>query len=346
MPEPKHILVSRFSSMGDVAMTVPVLKSLLDQNPDIEITYISRPQFAAFFNNIPRLTYFAVDLDKEYRGFGGMIKLYNQLKKQQKFTGFADLHGSLRTKVLRRLFRLSGVKYAYINKGREEKKLLTRYPNKVFKPLKRTIERYADVFRELGLLVNLNNELVKDLWPLTEEISKITGTKDKTWIGISPFAKHDGKIFPLEKMEDVISGLSKQDVTIFLFGGSEPELATCSTWALKYGNVVSVVRKLTMDQELALISHLDVMLSMDSAGMHMASLVGTPAVSIWGATHHYAGFLGFGQSESDIIGNSIECRPCSVYGDKPCFRGDYACLHRIETKTIVEHLNKYTITKS
>jgi len=345
MPEPKHILVSRFSSMGDVAMTVPVLKALLNQYPDVEITYISRPQFAGFFKDIPRLTYFPADLDKEFKGFNGIIKLYNQLKKQQKFIGFADMHGSLRTKVLRRLFRLSGVKYAYINKGREEKKLLTRFPNKVFKPLKRTIERYADVFQELGFTLNLNYELAKDLRPLTEDILKITSNKNKTWIGISPFAKHDGKIFPLEKMEDVISELSKQDLTVFLFGGSESEMAICNTWALKYENVVSVVRKLSMEQELVLISQLDVMLSMDSAGMHLASLVGTPAVSIWGATHHYAGFLGYGQSESDIIGDSIECRPCSVYGDKPCFRGDYACLHRIQTKTVIEHLSKYTTAK-
>ncbi|WP_179413564.1 glycosyltransferase family 9 protein [Mucilaginibacter sp. E4BP6] len=342
MPGPKHILVSRFSSMGDVAMTVPVLKALLDQNPGIEITYVSRPQFAGFFNNIPRLTYFRANLDKEFKGFGGIIKLYNQLKKQQNFAGFADLHGSLRTKVLRRLFRLSGVPYSYINKGREEKKLLTRFPNKILKPLKRTTERYADVFRELGFSLTLSYELVKEPKDLTEDITKITGNKTNTWIGISPFAKHTGKIFPLEKMEDVISELTKQAVTVFLFGGSDSELAICNEWALRYSNVVSVVRKLNIEQELALISQLDVMLSMDSAGMHMASLVGTPVVSIWGATHHFAGFLGYGQSEDDIVADNIECRPCSVYGDKPCFRGDYACLYRIETKTVIEHLSKYT----
>lgn len=341
MPDTKHILVSRFSSMGDVAMTVPVLKALLEQNPDTEITYVSRPQFAAFFKNIPRLTYFSADLDKEFKGFDGMIRLYNQLKKQQQFNYFADLHGSLRTKVLRRLFRLSGVKYAYINKGREEKKLLTRFPKKVLKPLKRTTERYADVFRELGSTLKLDHQLVKDARPLSNEITKTTGDKTNVWVGISPFAKHTGKIFPLEKMEKVIGELSKQDVTIFLFGGSDQEQAICNTWALKYNNVVSVVRKLNLEQELALISQLDVMLSMDSAGMHMASLVGTPVVSIWGATHHFAGFLGYGQLEHDIVADSIECRPCSVYGDKPCFRGDYACLHRIETKTVIEHLNKY-----
>jgi ADP-heptose:LPS heptosyltransferase len=194
MPEPKHLLVLRFSSMGDVAMTVPVVKALLEQNSELQVTFVSRPQFAGFFQHIPRLTYFSANLDKDYKGFIGMLKLFNQLKKQQKLDAFADLHGSLRTKVLRRLFRLSGVKYVYINKGREEKKLLTRFANKILKPLKRTTERYADVFRELGFQLTLDYKLVKKPKTLAEDTTKITGEKDKTWIGISPFAKHAGKI--------------------------------------------------------------------------------------------------------------------------------------------------------
>jgi ADP-heptose:LPS heptosyltransferase len=342
MPELKHILVLRFSSMGDVAMTVPVIKALLDQHPELQVTYVSRPQFAGFFRDIPRLTYFSADLDKDYKGFAGIIKLYNQLKKQGKYGAFADLHGSLRTKVLRNLFRLSGTPYAYIDKGREAKKLLTSFPNKVLKPLKRTVERYADVFRSLSLPVSLDYKLVKSPRSLTDDILKITGDKTSTWIGISPFAKHTGKIYPLEKMEAVISELSKQNVKVFLFGGSAAEQEICREWEAKYANVKSVVRLLSMGQELVLISNLEVMLSMDSAGMHLASLVGTPVVSIWGATHHYAGFLGYGQSEDDIVADDIECRPCSVYGDRPCFRKDYACMHRIETKTVVDRLNKFT----
>jgi ADP-heptose:LPS heptosyltransferase len=96
-----------------------------------------------------------------------------------------------------------------------------------------------------------------------------------------------------------------------------------------------------MQQELMLINQLNVMLSMDSAGMHLASLRGTPVVSIWGATHHYAGFLGYGQSEDNIVSDNIECRPCSVYGNKPCFRKDYACMYNIDSQTVVNSLLKF-----
>lgn len=341
MPGLKHILVARFSSMGDVAMTVPVIKALMDQNPGIQITYVSRPQFAAFFTNIPRLHFFSADLDNEYKGFTGIVKLFNHLKKQETFEAFADLHGSLRTKVLRRLFGLSGVVNAYIDKGREGKKLLTRFPNKVLQPLKRTTERYADVFRQLGYTVVLDYTLVREAKPLSEAIIQITGNKTRPWIGIAPFAKHKGKTYPQEKIEEVISELSRQNVSIFLFGGDAFEQQVCAELEAKYANVIPVVQLLTMEQELALISQLNVMLSMDSAGMHLASLVGTPVVSVWGATHHYAGFLGYGQSEDNIVADDIECRPCSVYGDRPCFRKDYACLHRIDPLTITAKMAKF-----
>ena len=337
----KHLLVMRFSSMGDVAMTVPVLKALLDQNPEVTITYVSKPAFAEFFRDIPRLNFFAADVKSDYDGFTGLLNLKSHLQKIGKYNAVADLHNSLRTKILRNLFRFNGVPVKYVDKGRAEKKLLTRFPYKVLKPLKRTHERYADIFRELGFKVDLDYQLNNSPQHLTEEVTIVTGIKEQPWIGVTPFAQYKGKTYPLEKMEAVIAALSTHNIKIFLFGGSPLDHETCSVWEAKYPNVVSVIRKLNMQQELLLISQLNVMLSMDSAGMHLASLRGTPVVSIWGATHHYAGFLGYGQSEENIVADDIECRPCSVYGNKPCFRKDYACLHNIDPQTVVSNLLKF-----
>lgn len=341
MPAATHILVFRFSAMGDVAMTVPVIKAVLSQNPDLEITFVSRPDFEGFFKDIPRLNYFAADLNLEYKGFTGVLKLFRKLKKTSSFDAVADLHDNLRSKILRKMFRVSGLPYAYIDKGRDKKKLLTRFPNKILKPLKLTTERYADVFRGLGLQTELQHQLKKNPQPLTKDIIKLTGDKANSWIGIAPFAKHKGKIYPLERTEEVIRQLNDKNVKLFLFGGSPLEEEICLQWEQKYPAVTSLVRRLTMEQELSLISNLDVMMSMDSAGMHLASLEGVPVVSVWGATHHYAGFLGYGQSENNIIADDIECRPCSVYGNKPCFRKDYACLYNIEPETIVAKLSEF-----
>ncbi|MDB5141257.1 MAG: hypothetical protein JWR12_3173 [Mucilaginibacter sp.] len=341
MPHLKHILVIRFSAMGDIAMTVPVIKALLDQNPDIKITYVSRPEFAAFFNNISRLTFYPADLNYQFKGLPGLIKLFRSLKKKARYYALADLHDNLRTKLLRKIFRLSGLIYSCIDKGRAEKKLLTRFPGKVLKPLKLTTERYADVFRKLGIPVILNHQLLKKTQVLTDEVKAMIGEKKNQWIGIAPFAKHKGKIYPLDKTEEVIKLLDYQNVTIFLFGGSLLEEEICLQWQKKYKTAISMVRRLSMEQELNLISQLDVMMSMDSAGMHLASLEGIPVISVWGATHHYAGFLGYGQSENNIVADDIECRPCSIYGNKPCFRKDYACLYNIPPETIAGSLIKF-----
>ena len=343
MPAPKHILVTRFSAMGDVAMTVPVVEAVLEQNPGVQITYISRPGFADFFKGIPGFHYFEADFELLYNGFAGPLKLFKKLKTAAKYDAVADLHDSLRSKFLRRLFRFNGAKVAYIDKGRAEKKSLTRFPNKILIPLKRTTERYADVFRQLGLQVDLDYLLKKQSLPLNDYTLSITGNTDMPWIGIAPFAKHKGKIYPYEKTEEVIAALSKEPVKLLLFGGSEHEKEICSKWASQYNNVVSTVRLLDMEEELAVISNLELMLSMDSAGMHLASLVGTPVISVWGATHHYAGFLGYGQSEENIIADDIECRPCSVYGNKPCFRKDYACMQNINAMSIVDKINELLI---
>ena len=341
MPAAKHILVLRFSAMGDVAMTVPVIKAVLSQSPHATITFVSRPEFEDFFKGIPRLTFYPADLKNKFKGLNGIMKLFRALKKDSQYDALADLHDTLRSKILRRLFRLTGLTYAFIDKGREEKKRLTRYPDKVLKPLKPTVERYADVFRKIGLDVTLDNQLVNTPTPLASEVSAISGPKTKTWVGVAPFAKHKGKIYPLELTEQVLALLNEKNVHIFLFGGSLPEQEICLAWEQKFQNVTSLVRQITMQQELDFISNLDVMMSMDSAGMHLASLEGVPVVSVWGATHHYAGFLGYGQSEENIVADNIECRPCSVYGNKPCFRKDYACLYNIAPETIANKIAEF-----
>jgi ADP-heptose:LPS heptosyltransferase len=98
-------------------------------------------------------------------------------------------------------------------------------------------------------------------------------------------------------------------------------------------------------QELILMSHLDVMISMDSANMHLASLTNIPVVSVWGATHPYAGFLGWKQSPDNAVQIDLPCRPCSIYGNKPCLRGDFSCMKNISPDLIVNRVEHILIQK-
>ena len=88
------------------------------------------------------------------------------------------------------------------------------------------------------------------------------------------------------------------------------------------------------------MSWLDAMVSMDSANMHLASLVHTPVVSIWGPTHPYCGFSGWHQSPDLAVQLDISCRPCSVFGNKECYIGDFRCMRSISPQMIIDKVTK------
>lgn len=330
------ILVTRFSAIGDVAMTVPVVQSFAVKYPQHSIVVLSRPGMRPLFEGLPsNVTFIGADLKNEYKGFAGLMKLCRLLRKE-KFDSVADLHDVIRTKFIRIYLAASGCRCRHIDKGRDEKKALTRGEKKVFRQLATSFQRYADVFAGLGMpVVPEFKSIYGEGKGAAEAFQSVTEEKGtEKWVGIAPFAAHAGKIYPVEKMEKVVEILSgKGDSKIFLFGGGKKEVDILSGWEAAYKNVVCVAGKLKMDSELALMSHLDVMVSMDSGNMHLASLTGTPVVSVWGATHPYAGFMGWNQQPDNAIQLNLPCRPCSVYGNKPCARGDYACL-QISPETI------------
>ncbi len=338
-----HLLVTRFSALGDVAMTIPVIYSFARQYPDIEITFLTRKNLEHMFCNAPANIHFkGVNLDN-YKGLRGMKRLYKELKAES-YDYVADLHDVLRTQYLRFRFSLSGVPTAHIDKGRKEKKQLTRKRNKILKPLDSSFVRYKKVLEKLGFQFDLGfKSIYSEQQPDESVFSHLTGEKGKEkWLAVAPFAKHKGKIYPLDLQEQVIGALSKKEnLRIFLFGGGKSEKQIVSEWKEKYPEITSVIGKLNMEQELALLSCMDLALSMDSANMHLSSLVNIPVFSVWGATHPYAGFMGWNQPEDNAIQTDLECRPCSVFGNKPCYRGDYACMYDIQPKSIVEKITAF-----
>lgn len=333
-----RILVIRFSALGDVAMTIPVIYSLAEQYPEHEITVLSRTSFKSLFCELPQNVRFrGVDFSQNYKGLGGLNRLFKELRHEH-FDYVADLHDVLRSKYLSWRFRLIGKLVAVICKGRSGKHKLVRQKHKVLENQKSSFRRYADVFEALGLpvLINFSSIYAEEKGDLSQVdfLSEVKG--GNKWVGMAPFAKHQGKIYPLELQERVVAHLaSKPGVKVFLFGGGSREKAILDGWVIKYPTLISTVGKLNMQTELALISHLDLMVSMDSANMHLASLVNVPVVSIWGATHPYAGFMGWKQLPVNAVQLDMPCRPCSVYGQKPCLRGDYACMRNITPEQVI-----------
>jgi ADP-heptose:LPS heptosyltransferase len=309
----------RLSAMGDVAMTVPVLRALAQRYPELKLTVISRPFFQPFFKDIPNLHFFAFDAKARHKGIIGLWRLYQDLKTL-KIDAFADLHNVLRSKVVRSLFALNGKKTAFVDKGRAEKKALTCAENKIFQPLTTMFERHQLVFESLGFPIDLSRPQfpVKAIISLPEFATIVS--QFNMLIGIAPFAQYDSKVYPLDLMQEVIDTLAQnQEHTIFLFGGGQNEKEQLDNLKGKKNNVINMAGKVPFTAELDLISNLDVMLSMDSGNGHIAAMLGVPVVTLWGATHPYAGFLPFNQSLDNALvsdRNHYPNLPTSVYGNK------------------------------
>ena len=339
MSRAAKILVIRFSAMGDVAMTVPVLREFKQNYGDTPLVMATRRIYEPFFKGIDQLTFHAFDPKNKHKGFLGLFKYFRELNSQD-ITAVADLHSNLRSTILCILFFLAGKKISRLDKGRAEKKKLTRKIHKVLVPLKLNSERYADVFRKLGFPFQLSHQLTKqEPAAITPVLYPLIGIrKTQKWIGLSPFAQHQQKVYPLEKMEFVLMKLAELGYKVFVFGGGAAEQTIAADWETQHQNIISIIGRINLEEELQLISHLDLMISMDSSGMHLASLKGIPVISLWGSTHPYAGFMGYGQSMSDAVQIELECRPCSIYGNIPCFRGDFACMNNLSPLVVIERV--------
>ncbi len=315
----KHIAVFRLSAMGDVAMTVPVVRAFVNQYPLVKITVVSRPFFKPFFEGISNVSFFAFDEKQRHKGFFGLLRLFQDLKGLQ-IDAFADLHNVLRSKVVRILFFLSGKKVAFVDKGRAEKAALTRAENKIFKPLTTMFERHVKVFEQLGFKVELSHPTFPEKAILDSEIFSLIGENNQKLIGIAPFAQYDSKVYPLDLMQEVINELAEEkNHKILLFGGGKKEIELLDSLSKGKENIVVVAGKLKFQEELQLISNLDVMLSMDSGNAHIAALLGVKVITLWGATHPFAGFSPFNQPlENALVSdrNLFPKLPTSVYGNK------------------------------
>lgn len=324
--------------MGDVAMTVPVLKELAKQYPELRIIMLTRDFYEPFFEGIPNLVVHNIDLAETHNGVKGVYVLFKELTEQYKIDFIVDLNDKLYSKLLRHFFTHKHIKSTHIDKGRSDKKALTRKKNKVLHQLRTSIDRYADAFTMAGYPINIPDDYTFSPRPLPTLFADLKTNR----IGLAPFAKHKGKVLPLQTIRAFIETMAREmpEYKIVIFGGGAAERMVADSLVAWYPNCVSAVSKVTLRDEINLMANLKLIVSMDSSAMHMASLVGVPVVSVWGATHPFAGFLGRGQSVDNVVIGNLPCQPCSVYGHKPCYRGDYACLRDVKAQEIFDKVKR------
>lgn len=333
-------MLIRLSAMGDVAMTAPIINGLTQKYPHLHITLLTKKPFMPIFEGLERVNVLEADVKKRHKGLIGLWRLHQELKPLQ-FDAVADLHNVLRSRILKKYFALEGIPFVQIDKGRREKKALTRNRNKIFQQLKTTHERYANVLAQLGFPIHLSEIKPLPRLPLSEKVLGLVAQDTKKWVGVAPFAAHEGKMYPLSLMEKVITELNNTNkYKILLFGGGVKEVEMLERLSKSYQNALCMAGKLNLSEELELISNLDVMLSMDSGNAHLAANYGIPVVTLWGVTHPFAGFYPFAQPMENALLADREkypLIPTSVYGNKMP-KGYESVMETIPPQQVVDKL--------
>lgn len=334
MPErnktlPRHLLVIRTSAMGDVAMLPHALRALMSAYPGLKVTVATLPLFKPFFEGL-NVEFIDVYTQEEHHTIRSMFALAKRVRGMG-VDGVADVHDVWRTKSFRLAMRMHGVKTAHVDKGHVEKWMRLKSGGTTCAvPLKHTVVRYCDTFRRLGFDFENPTPASK------RERPNPMGRKEGIWIGFSPFSAQTGKTYPSDLSREAVRLLCERYDRVFIHGGGGRELAFAQEMEHLYPNATGVFGRVKLGGEMDLIAHEDCVVSMDSLVMHLASLVATPVVSVWGATHPSLGYIGYGIDPQGVLQADLPCRPCSVYGKKECKYGDYRCIHAVTPQMIVD----------
>jgi ADP-heptose:LPS heptosyltransferase len=325
------VLVIRFSSIGDVVLTTPVLRALREQLPNAEIHYLTKRSFTSLLENNP-------NIDKLHSIDRSTQEVISQLKAE-KFDRVIDLHNNLRTLKLK--LRL-GVKANSFPKLNLEKWLLVRFKNRKM-PNVHVVDRYFEAVKPLGISNPQKNcELFISVdQQVNTELE--FGLKPKSYVCIAIGAQFATKRMPLNKLEEIIRGI---DASVVLSGGPmDKELANQLIAAFPEKQIHSAVGGFSLLQSADLVSQAKVLLTNDTGLMHIASCFNVQIVSVWGNTVPELGMYPYYPKNKDLYSihevKDLACRPCSKIGFQQCPKGHFNCMQMQNSAEISTDVQKH-----
>lgn len=338
-PDVSHVLVVRLSDVAKAAMCVHALRGLSRDYPSLQITVLTTSNLRPIFRGVAGVEFLLADAPR-YKGLFGEIRLRADIRRLG-INAIADLEHSARARRLRFSLTPWRRRVSVIERGRIERKLLTRKFRKVMVQLSPLAQRSRDVFERLGLPFCMPAPVRKRRPTTPPHIATIlAGEKRGKWIGVALLSHHKGNCYPLPQAAELIKQLAARYERVFVFGDGVYQRQFCEGMETLYPGVVSVADRATLEQQMELISTLDAVVTVDHPVLSIASLVGTPAISIWGATHPFIESCGYGQDPNNAVQLELPCRPCSADGHRPCLFGHYECMTRIAPEKVLSKILK------
>lgn len=317
------ILVIRFSSMGDIIYTTPVVRCLKQQLPDAEIHFLTKPAFRYIYDSNPHLD--KLLLLKETLG-----ETIQDIKTEQ-YDYIIDLHSNLRTAIIK---LRTGIKSSTYNKQRISKWLSLKFKLKLVKPV-HLVERYLKTVHFLGVVNDgkpIDYYIKKD-----HQLAELLPPTHQKYVAFVVGATHFTKRMPNNQVIDICKQLN---LPVVLLGGNDVKANADEIAAATGAHVYNACGITSLDESVFLVSKAESVIGFDTGLTHIAEAFDRPIASVWGSTvPELLGVQPYMVKQSLISGVDLPCRPCSKFGRSACPLGHFKCMKDINESEIVNFVN-------
>jgi lipopolysaccharide heptosyltransferase II len=338
MNTPGKILVLRFSSIGDIVLSTPLLRVLRAKFPKSQIDYVTRKEYAELIKSNQNINY-TYEFDKS-EGFNGLRALKKRILAEG-YDLFVDIHGSLRSRYIR---AFAGAKVVTVDKREAERSALINLKKDIYSGIVPVFRRYIEPVEPFGvtddgkgLELHIPDEL---LFSVSGKTAALNLNRYENVVGLCPTARHATKQWPRERFVELATRCAAQrDSKILVFGGASDilycdKVANDINEAAGEGRATNLSGRLSLLETAATIDFCDVVVTNDSGLMHIAEARQRNLVAIFGSTVRQFGF--FPQSKNSIVieREGLYCRPCSHIGRSSCPETHFRCMNDISVERV------------
>ncbi len=323
------VLVIRFSSIGDIVLTFPVLRCLKQQIPNSEVHFVTKKAYSELISASGSVDHFHL-LDNS------LTDLAKKLKNE-KFDVVIDLHNNLRSRML--CFQLGVKKTYHFRKLNFLKWILVRFKRN-YLPKIHVVDRYFKAVKTIGVLndgknntFHLNREL---------DVRDALNLEEKSYIAIAVGAQFETKQIPIFKLKEIISEV---EIPIVLLGGKMDELkANNLINTLPEKRIINACGKYSLIESASILKKSKLLITGDTGLMHIASCFDIPIYVIWGNTTPSFGMSPYKPEKNNSVYNfevqNLSCRPCSKIGFQKCPKGHFKCMMKHDSRNIASEINR------
>jgi len=325
----QKILIIRFSAIGDIILTTPVIRAIKQQYPQAELHYLTKKQHTDLLKHNPYLSK-VIAFDSQSTS---LLSLILQLK-QERYHWIIDLHQNIRSKLIR--YTIFAKRKTTYPKGYWRRFLLIQFKYKSSAPFPHVIDKYFAYLKKYG--VSNDQQGTEIFYPtaIEEGIKKFFSLSGNEIVAICPGASYFTKRWTKEGFQEVGQLLTAKGKQVVYLGG-ENEKELCEQLAHATG-ASSLAGKLSLLEAAYVLQLSSFAVTNDSGLMHLAESQNTPVISIFGATVEELGFTPFLPKSRIVQNRELKCRPCHGKGRNACPKKHFDCMKKHDKKQVLKEV--------